>query len=93
MVERTKAALASDLSTGGSSDGSVETKFLVDLLDSFVHNDDAVVSGVILPTYTVATVPVDQAAGTIIFLSDGTGPIAVFDGADWLYADGTTVGV
>lgn len=101
MTVRTKEHLAIDLSTGNSRNDKIETKFMVDLLDSVALEaevatdleDYQLAEGpFVLPTYTVGTVPANQSAGTLIYLSDGTLPLAVFDGTDWLYADGTTVG-
>jgi hypothetical protein len=34
MTVRTRTSLASDLSTGGSNNDTIETRFMVDLLDS-----------------------------------------------------------
>lgn len=41
MTVRSRTSLSQDLSTGGSADGTFETRLLVDTLDSFVHSTDA----------------------------------------------------
>lgn len=103
MTVRTRADLETALRTGGSSDNGVETEFLKDLLDS-VPLDTEVTTDLsayqleagpfVLPEFTVATMPVGQAEGTIVYVSDGASNkyIAIFDGTNWRYADGAVVG-
>lgn len=48
--------------------------------------------GVVLPTYTTATLP-SAATGTVVICSDGNGgaaTLAHFNGTNWLDSDGDT---
>lgn len=93
MTVKTKDELLTELSTGGSSDNSVETALVIDLVNSVAFTGDALDGvTVVLPNYTIATLPETTQAGEIIYVSDGvTSLIAVSDGAQWLYTDGTAV--
>ena len=75
MAQKTLTELESRLRTGDSRSNDIATALLLDLLDSIV------------PVYTKAQVlTVTPTRTQIAFLSDGTTPLAVWQGTKWIYA-------
>jgi len=65
MTVRTKTSLAADLSTGGSNNNNVETRWLVDLLDTVETAADADTSEAALDARLDAIETVNTASGIV----------------------------
>jgi len=51
------------------------------------YRDSLVVGGLVLPTYTVATLPTNRVTGTIVYCSDGNAgqeSLVLYDGTNWV---------
>lgn len=90
MADKTRTELLSRLTTGDSSANKIATQLVIDILDSFVSNDDNV-SLLVPPTYTVATMPATGTTGQVVYVSDGTELLALWDGDEWRYPTAKTV--
>lgn len=78
MTERTKASLLVDVTTGGSSDGTIESRFLIDLLDSIFTTDEVTATSSelnILDGVTATAAELNSAAdvsGRLVDIGDNT---------------------
>lgn len=93
MAELPRAQLEARLRLGDSSANRIATQFLLDFLDSTNLKTDTPVTVTVLDSYTVTELAsYAGSTGEIVYVSDGTLPIAVYDGSEWVYTgDGSAV--